>query len=454
MTATAPKDISPQLIERFIQHGPQWTQPEPSCVWADVGSDADYRAALQGVSADPEQTLALYLHIPFCPGRCLYCGCNTTVTHDTARIDGYLDTLEREIEMVADVIGGERDVVQLHVAGGTPNYLNDAQLTRLTEMYERRFRILPETDAAIECDPRRTSAGQLELLHALGFRRITFGVQDLAPAVQRAIGRIQSIELVRDVYWMAREIGFDSIGFDLIYGLPEQTEESFQATLDAVLEMAPDRVACFGYSRGADRDPHQHAIDIHRLPSELDRQVLFHHAVRAFTGNGYSWIGLDVFSLETDELAIAQEEGRLHRNCIGYTATPATQLLGFGTGAVGEVDGYCIQNASEIADWQAAVDRGRLPVARSHRLDGINRRRRDAIAHLICNQELPERLARGCLDDEYRRLAGYASDGLVEISSDRLRVTPTGRYFLRSLCTEHDAYFEWDRARWHFSRTN
>jgi oxygen-independent coproporphyrinogen-3 oxidase len=320
-------------------------------------------------------------------------------------------------------------------------------------MIERRFRILPDTDQSIECDPRRTSAGQLELLHALGYHRIGFGVQDLDPEVQRAIGRIQSRELIRDVYWTAREIGFETISFDLIYGLPQQTEETFQRTLDGVLELLPDRVACFGYSRSTNIGPHQHAIDVHQLPSVVDREVLFHNAVKAFTSAGYAWVGLDTFALEGDELSVAQDEGRLQRNCIGYTAKPSDHLIGFGSGAVGEIDGSCVQSESDVELWQRRIERGELPVARGHRLSRDDRRRRDAVGHMICNLELPAALAAGCLDDEYARLASYASDGLVDMAQDRLRITTAGRYFLRSLCTEHDAYFHWDRARWHFSRS-
>jgi len=454
MSSAAPTEISPQQLVRFTEIVPRVPDAAPAPAWSGHFGQHDYEAALRAVGQRPDETLALYVHIPFCPGRCLYCGCNTTITHDSGHIDRYLDTLEREMAMVAEHVDGGRDVLQLHLGGGTPNYLNDAQLTRLTEMLECRFRILPETEQSIECDPRRTSAGQLELLHALGYRRITLGVQDLEPDVQRAIGRIQSIELVRDVYWLAREFGFETIGFDLIYGLPKQTEESFQKTLEAVVEMAPDRVTCFGYSRITDSGPHQHAIDVHQLPSARDRQVLFHEAVQTFTSSGYTWIGLDAFALDTDELTLAQEDRRLQRNCIGYTAAQAAHMLGFGTSAVGEVDGSCVQNEPDLQAWISRVQAGELPIAHGHRLSELDRRRRDAIGHMICNLELPEDLAAGCLDDEYARLAKFADDGLVEVGQDRLRITPTGRYFLRTLCSEHDAYFAWDRARWHFSRSN
>ncbi len=451
MSTAAPVELSPELAQRLTGRGRRLQGAIHCLDRHDHYGAEDYSRALAEVAQRPMETLSLYVHIPFCAGRCLYCGCSTTVTHDSERMDSYLDTLDREMAMVAERINGDRDLLQVHLAGGTPNYLSEAQLTRLTEMLERRFHLVPETERSIECDPRRASAGQLELLHALGFRNVGFGVQDLDPDVQRAIGRIQSEELIRDVYWLAREIGFDSIGFDLIYGLPLQTQATFARTIDTVVELAPDRVACFGYARRTIDGPHQHAIDVHELPTSADRDRLFRNAVASFTGAGYAWIGLDSFALETDDLALAQAEGRLHRNCIGYTATPSAHLAGLGAGAIGELRGACVQNEPDLHRWQQTVLAGRIPVNRGHKLSEQDRRRRDAISHLICNLVLPRHLADDCLDDEYRRLAAYAGDGLVEALPDRLRVTEAGRFFLRELCTDHDAYFHWDRARWHFS---
>lgn len=454
MSSFAPTEVSSQQLARIAELGPLYAQSasQPAS-WIDRLDSTEYADALRDIAQHPDETLSLYIHLPFCPGRCLYCACNTTVTHDTGWIDRYLEAIDQEMALINQHLQGQHDVLQLHLAGGTPNYLNDSQLTRLTEIIERRFRIIPDTDLSIECDPRRASAGQLDLLHALGYRRVTFGVQDLDPQVQRAIGRMQSIDLIRDVYAMARETGFEAIGFDLIYGLPEQTEASFQDTLDAIVELAPDRVSCFGYARTTARGTHQYAIDAHRLPSATDRQVLFHRAVNTLTAAGYAWIGLDAFALDTDELAIAQEEGRLRRNCIGYTGIETDHMLGFGSAAIGDVNGLCVQNEVEIDAWTARVQRGELPVTSGHRVSDRDRRRRDAIEHMICNLELPAEIAAGCLDDEYARLASYASDGLVQVEPDRLRITPSGRYFLRTLCSEHGAYFEWDRSRWHFSRS-
>jgi oxygen-independent coproporphyrinogen-3 oxidase len=454
MSTAAPADLSPDLIQRHNGRGRRFDSAARPTGWDRDYSAQDYAKALATIAAEPGDSLSLYVHIPFCAGRCLYCGCNTTVTHDSGRMDAYLDTLDREMAMVAERIDGNRDVLQVHLAGGTPNYLNEPQLTRLSEMLERRFHLVADTERSIECDPRRTSAGQLELLHALGFHTIGFGVQDLDPDVQRAIGRIQSEELIRDVYWMAREIGFDSIGFDLIYGLPLQSAASFERTIDSVLELAPDRVACFGYARQTLDGPHQYAIDVHELPDNAERERLFRKAVAAFIQAGYAWIGLDTFALETDDLAQAHAEGRLHRNCIGYTANPSDHVIGLGAGAVGELLGNCVQNHPELDGWQRRVEAGQLAVDRGRRLSDLERRRRDGLAFLICNLELPHRMAAGCLDDEYHRLAAYAGDGLVEALPDGLRVTEAGRFFLRELCTEQDAAFHWDRARWHFSHSD
>ncbi|MBK1700900.1 oxygen-independent coproporphyrinogen III oxidase [Thiococcus pfennigii] len=416
--------------------------------WDAAFGPAEYQHALGAIAACPDRALSVYIHIPFCPVRCLYCGCNTTVTHSSERIDHYLDHLEREMAMVAGPLGARRDLLHLHVGGGTPNYLNDAQLVRLMEMVDRHFRILGETDTSIECNPRRVCAGQLALLRGLGFRRINFGVQDLQPQVQKAIGRIQSAEMVRDVYGMAREAGFECIGFDLVYGLPHQTAKGFQATVDEIIDLGPDRVACFPYAHIPEQRPHQHAIDSARLPSKLDRLTLFHHAVSRFTRSGYSWIGLDSFVLDTDELAIAQDEGRLGRNCVDYTTTPADQLISFGMGAIGDLDGLLVQNHESIAAWQHALAEGRLPVAHGQRLDESERRRRATIVQLICNLKVPIALARTGLPREYARRNEYLDYGLIEIDEEYIRITPRGRYYLHSLCIDPSTPLHEDHALW------
>ncbi len=409
---------------------------------------AAYEAALIELGRRREEPLSVYLHLPFCPVRCLYCGCNTIITHSTDRIDQYLDSLEHEMDLVLEKIGSGRELLQLHIGGGTPNYLNDAQLVRLMAMIGQRFRVLGETETSIECNPRKASAGQLSLLRGVGFRRISFGVQDLQPDVQKAIGRINSTELVRDVCAMTREAGFEYINLDLIYGLPYQTVTTFEDTVDAVIDMGPDRVSCFPYFHTPIHKPHQHALDTERLPSRSERLRLFRHAVRRFTDSGYTWVGLDSFVLDTDELAIAQDEQRLYRNCIGYTGTPSPYLVSFGMGAVSDVSATLAQNALQLHEWLGAVREDRLPIAFSHCLDPGQRLRRQAVMRLICNLRIPKDLAKTAMPSVYARLDRYCADGLATEEAHAISLTQRGRYYVHTLCADPGAHLQEDRAFW------
>lgn len=438
--------IPRRLIEGFEQACPT-AIGFPPAVNGHRLTPAQYGEALSAVSQRDDEALALYVHVPFCPVRCLYCACHTTVTHDFERIDRYLDSLELELDLVLERLGSGRVLEQLHLGGGTPNYLTDSQLVRLMGMVEERFRIAPNAATTIECNPRRTSASQLELLQSLGFKGLSFGVQDLNPSVQRAIGRINSPELVRDVCANARDAGFQTLSLDLIYGLPEQTEASFLETLEAVTAMGPDRVRCYSYSHRPSARPHQYAIESSRLPGPEEKLALLHEAVDCFTAAGYEWIGVDCFARPGDELFIAQSAKRLRHNCIGYTGSAARHLIAVGMSAIGEVDGAFVQNEPELKPWSAALEAGTLPVAWGHRLSEGDMRRRQALEHLMCNLELPVALAEG-LEEDYARLCACSEHGLVEVTSDCLRITPRGRYFLRSLCTQHALSVAWSSNQW------
>jgi oxygen-independent coproporphyrinogen-3 oxidase len=436
-----------ELLERY-GHSPLGCSLSAADLAGDTAlNEAQYREVLTDLRLRPEEPLAVYVHVPFCHVRCLYCACDTTVTHSLEKVDQYLDALECEMAMVTDIIGRGREIDQFHVGGGTPNHLNEPQLARLMEIVERHFQITPNACTTIECNPRRSSAGQLELLYGLGFRRISFGVQDLNADVQRAIGRVQSLNMVRDVFLTARETGFQSINLDLVYGLPFQTRQGFQSTLDQILTLSPDRVACFSYAHDPASRPHQHAINADHLPSVAEKLVLFHDAVRFFTEAGYRWVGLDVFVRETDELADAQAEGRLHRNAIGYTPMPAKQVLAFGPSGIGEIGGALVQNESELKAWHKRLNNNKLPISWGRRLSVAGRRRRDAILSLMCNLQLPASAAAD-LEEDYERLCDSAEQGLVEVSPEGIRVTPEGRYLLRGLCLEQDAFLEWGSCQW------
>jgi oxygen-independent coproporphyrinogen-3 oxidase len=438
------------LVERYGNVAPFCVSDTPF-VDGKVTPEA-YAAALEQAAA-ATRVVSLYVHLPFCPARCLYCGCNTTVTHAEERIDHYLEALDREMALVAGRLGGRRRLSQMHWGGGTPNYLSDTQLVQMMAIVERHFEVADDTELSIEANPKRASATQLDLLAGLGFRRISFGVQDLDPEVQRAIGRYHSFDMIADVFATARDSGFRTVAMDLMYGLPGQSAASFERTLEQVARIDPDRIACFGYAHNPAIRPHQRAIDAARLPTAIESLGLFDQAVRALTEAGYAWIGLECFTRAADELAVAHGERRLGRNWIGYTARHSHEAcLGFGAGAISEVSGTCVQSLSDPDAWAASVARGRLPVARGMCLSGDQQARREAMTHLLCNQELPRRVSAPDLHPDHDRWARYAADGLVARSSEGISVTPHGRYFLRQLCMEHAPAPGWESVQWQFPR--
>jgi oxygen-independent coproporphyrinogen-3 oxidase len=409
---------------------PDWTGAFTSEAWREQ------LATLDG-STEP---LALYVHLPFCASRCLYCGCNATVTKRAEVVDRYLDRLEREIAMLQSSVGTPPRVAEMHWGGGTPNFLDEPQLERLFGMLRGAFPIDARTECSVEADPRLVSRSQLDTFRQLGFTRISFGVQDLDPVVQHAIGRVQPESMVREVVTQARAAGFSGINLDLIYGLPEQTAESFSRTVEESLALAPDRVACFGYAHVPWMRSHQKRIDSTRLPRSTERFSLFRDAVARFVDSGYDWLGIDHFALPDDPLSLAAHAGRLHRNFMGYTTRIGENLLGIGTSAISEINGWYVQNGAELGDWQRDIDAGHLSVAKGHVRSPDDCVRADAITHLMCNAELPFDLFVGDMYELTDRFEAYAADGLVEFEADRVVVTPLGRFFLRNLCATLDAY--------------
>jgi oxygen-independent coproporphyrinogen-3 oxidase len=434
--------VPPELLDRYDRPGPRYTSYPPIPSWTADFGEAEYREALDDLGRLPGDPIALYLHLPFCVARCWYCGCNATVTRHDHVQEAYVARMIREIGTVSEVLGGSRLLQEMHWGGGTPNFLGPAAMARLVEAVLERFNPLAGASMAIEVDPRVASVEQLGRLRALGFNRLSLGVQDFDPDVQRAIGREQSQAVIGELRDAARELGFGSINFDLIYGLPAQTEQSFARTVERVIAMRPDRIACFGYAHVPWARANQRRIDTTALPDRHGRFGLFRLAVEMLTGAGYRWIGLDHFARPDDELAIALGEGRLHRNFMGYVPSPAPHLLGFGTSAIGEVDGRFVQNDPHLGGYQRAMDAGALPVVRGHVLTDDDRARRAAIERLLCTAELPYALLEDLddMDEPSARFRPFEEDGLVRFESDRLAVTTTGRFFLRNLAMELDAY--------------
>ena len=443
MSASATAKANPRVIFRS---GETPYHHDPFCHNEQHVTGDHYADALEaeGSCEGAPGAMSIYIHLPFCPSRCLSCDHNTTVTHETGEIDRYLDALEQEMGMVTGRIGRGRPLMQLHIGGGTPNYLTDPQLVRLAAIIEDHFVIGPDTETSLDASPKRTSRAQLDLLHGLGFRRINFEVRDLDPGVQMAVGRSLSLPILQDVFDNARAAGFETLSTDLVYGLPGQTLDSIRRTLRQLVELEPDRVACFSYSRRPESFQHQRAIDAGSIPSLADKMAMFNAVVEAMQAADYTWIGLDCFVRREDALSSAQLQRRLHRNWIGYTLHESRELLGFGTNAVSELKNLCVQNQLLIPNWKDAIRGGSLPVRGGMRLSDTDRERRNAMIDLMCNMELQDYAALTDASGESPTLAHLQRDGLVDISADRVAVTSHGRYMLHQIWGDSSPGHRWD----------
>ena len=436
--------LSAELLERYGTTGPRYTSYPPVPRWSERArfGPAEHRAALAAAAAP---TRSVYVHVPFCERRCLYCGCNVVITRSAERAEGYLDWIAREVELVARQVPEVRPATQVHWGGGTPTFLSPAQLERLWSIQVERFPLAEDAEVGVEIDPRVTERAQLALLAQLGFNRLSLGVQDTDPQVQQAIGRIQPLELTRERIAWARELGFGSINVDLIYGLPHQSAERFAQTLAHVLELAPERVALFNYAHLPQRFKHQRAIPSAALPSGLDKLRLFTSAIEALSTQGYRFIGLDHFAREDDELARAHAAGTLQRNFMGHSTRAGSDAFAFGASAIADVDGCYVQNEPDLAAYGAAISADELPTRRGLALSDDDQLRRALILRLLCNDRLsrraltadfPQLLARGfdqVFAPDLERLAPLVEDGLVCSEGDWLRITPLGRLFARNV---------------------
>ena len=451
------------LIDRYDRPGPRYTS-YPTAVEFHPGFTAeDYRGRLASAAAQTKRPLSLYLHIPFCEHRCAYCGCAVIATQKRDVAATYLEYLEREIAMIAAALGGRRTVVQYHWGGGTPTYLSPEQIARLDGCVQRHFDISADAERAIEIDPRVTTRDQIVLLRKLGFNRLSFGVQDFNKGVQEAIQRNQSEGQTRELYQAAREVGFESINFDLVYGLPKQTPATFEQTLKIVAAMRPDRIAVYSYAHVPWLRPNQKAIDPLDLPDAGTKRRLLAAAIDAFGAAGYESIGMDHFALPDDDLAIAARDRRLHRSFMGYTTRPAPDCVAVGVSAIGDVAGAFPQNHKSLAFYYEAIDAGRLPTERGYALTEDDKLRRYVIGELMCNFRLDRSAVRQRFGVELfdyfsaelaaLRADGPVADGLLEIGEDGLTVTARGRLFVRNICMAFDRYLAGHAGRPVFSRT-
>ncbi|MBU1698762.1 MAG: oxygen-independent coproporphyrinogen III oxidase [Candidatus Eisenbacteria bacterium] len=454
-------EVPQALLEKHNIAGPRYTSYPTIPIWSAEYSADEYRRALQTLNDRKADDLSIYIHLPFCASHCHYCGCNSIASQKREVVEGYLDRVERELEMVTGIIGTGRRIVQIHWGGGTPNYLNDAQLERALNLFKTRFTLDTHSEVSLEVDPRISNPEQIAHLRKLGFNRISLGVQDFERNVQEAIGRIQSKQRTLDVFKACRESGFEGVNLDIVYGLPEQTGESFKKTLASIIGLKPDRVACFSYAHVPWVKPQQKLVKTGNLPNAYDKFSLFQTAIDMFNDAGYDWIGIDHFALRQDELSIALRERRLHRNFMGYTTRPAMHMLAFGMSAISEIADCFVQNNSDLQKYYDAIDAGGFPIVRGHTLTRDDRMRRMAIIHLMCNLELPYNLTidefgaglDALLPDELHQMRKYEEEGFLIFESDKIRVTELGRFFVRNVCMELDAYLDRDSGSRRFSKT-
>ena len=457
--------IDPLLIRKYDRSGPRYTSYPTADRFVEAFGEGNFRhwLGLRNVGCI-QRPLSLYVHLPFCGTLCYYCGCNKIVTRDHGKSAKYIKYLGMELARVAELLGAQqgnaRRICQLHWGGGTPTFLTREEMSELMRLLDAQFEREPGAEFSIEVDPRRVEAGRMAFLGSLGFNRLSVGVQDFDASVQRAVHRVQSEDETQRVIAEARASGFRSVNLDLIYGLPKQTLDSFNATLDKVIGIAPERIALYSYAHLPTVFRPQRRISEADLPSPETKLQILTLAIGRLTGAGYVYIGMDHFAKPDDELAVAQSQGRLQRNFQGYSTHPESDMLGFGVSAIGRVGPTYYQNSRSPEDYYGALDDGRLPVWRGIELTQDDLVRRAVIQSLICHFrlsiesiEISHLIGFGeYFAQEMEELKQLAADGLVEIQPEWIVVTPRGRLLVRTVCMVFDSYLREQSRRASYSK--
>jgi oxygen-independent coproporphyrinogen III oxidase len=430
-----------ELVKKYNVAGPRYTSYPPATKFSE---ELKWPELAERIAANnrTERDLSLYFHIPFCETLCWYCGCTTVITLNHAQGGNYIDYLDREMAQMSALLSPKRKAVQLHWGGGSPTFLQPDEIRRLGESIRKHFKFSDDMEAGVEIDPRRLTRDHIAALREIGFNRASLGVQDFDPKVQEAVHRVQPRDMTERVLGWARELGFTSINFDLIYGLPHQTVESFNRTLDIVLSLAPDRLAVFSYAHVPWVKPAQKILEHKVLPSPETKLELLKAVIERLTAERrYVYIGMDHFAKPTDELAVAQSRKQLQRNFQGYSTRAGTDIYGFGMSSISQMPDVYWQNEKELAGYCAAVDAGRNPLARGYVLTAEDELRRETIMRVMCDLSLdyPSMSKRLGIDfashfeQEIRALAPFEADGLVRRVPSGMEVTDTGRLFIRNI---------------------
>lgn len=441
------------LLRKYDQAVPRYTSYPPATELKPEFEEVNYRAAI-AVGNYKKTPLSLYCHIPFCDSACYFCGCNTVITQRKEISEAYLNYLTRDIEQMAALVDRDRKVLQLHWGGGTPNYLSLGQVERLWTTLNHHFQLDEKAEVSIEVNPRSLDQTYINTLKQLGFNRISFGIQDFNPQVQEAVNRIQpEASLFQGMEWM-RVAGFESVNVDLIYGLPYQTLETFRNTIRKTIQLNPDRIAVFNFAYVPWLKPVQRRIPQEALPAAAEKLEILRMTIEELTANGYVFIGMDHFAKPNDELAIAQQNGQLHRNFQGYTTMPESELLGFGMTSISMLHDVYVQNQKRLKDYYRAIDANELPIERGVALSQDDIIRRTVIMELMCQFQLSQaaieekyHLSFDLDFDEYfaneqSELRALEADGLVKLSPHLIEVTPVGRLLIRNIASVFDGYLK------------
>ncbi len=449
------------LIKRYDLSGPRYTS-YPTAIQFDASLTENDLVMTGQQTADKQSPLSLYVHIPFCAHVCYYCACNKVITRNRAKAQPYLDTLYQEIDRIAQWHSDNRIVNQLHWGGGTPTFISDEQMEELMAKLKSAFNLLDDDsgDYSIEIDPREASPETMKTLRRIGFNRVSLGVQDVNLKVQEAVNRVQPTEQTAAVLQQARELGFKSINIDLIYGLPHQTFESFNETLETIIDMSPDRLSVFNYAHMPDRFRSQKHINAEDLPSPEVKLAILEATINKLLAAGYVYIGMDHFAKPDDELALAQKNGQLHRNFQGYTTHADCDLVAMGVSAISQIGDVYYQNEHDLGAYTSAVEDRQSAIRRGVKLTRDDQIRRAVITQLICHFELDPKQIESQFNiqfDEYfanekEELQHFEADGLISFEHGLITVTAAGRLLIRRICMAFDIYIPKKQPTQGFSR--
>lgn len=451
------------LISRYDCSGPRYTSYPTAVQFSTDYGHSDYLEWVDNSNNDPiPSSLSLYLHIPFCDTICYYCGCSKIVTKDKGKAPAYVDLLKKEIALQGALFDKDRSVTQIHWGGGTPTFLDDAAISDIFNTLKQHFNI-PDNDSGefgIEVDPRTVDEARIAQLRKTGFNRISFGVQDFDPEVQQAVNRVHSQQQINRVIDAARKNNFHSINLDLMYGLPKQTVQSFEKTLQATIEASPDRIAVYNYAHLPHMFKPQRRINEDDLPDAAEKLKILQLTIDTLQRAGYAYIGMDHFAKQSDDLTKAQQEGRLHRNFQGYSTHADCDIVAMGITAISSIGDNYSQNVRTTEEYKACLERNEIPVFRGIELEADDILRREIINQLMCNNRLEIKEVEQKWGIEFKKyfasalaaLEAMAKDGLIAMDEHHIEVTPSGRLLARTICMQFDRYLAKDNLKQQFSK--